>query len=149
MVELKERQQQETEGKLQFHSCLRLMDFSIFESSKLKGSYVGHLLYLLDCIMVTMDAVYQLIFGLGNMAKKKKKPSKSSKNSFLCSYSVTYLATHFTGKVTYGEVLPPPHYIYVSLYLSFLNSFQKFTSNYRYITFPPSNRKNCLPYKLL
>lgn len=76
------------------------------------------------------------------MAKKKKKtPSKSSKNSFLWSYSVTYLATHFTGKVTYGEVLPPPHYIYVSLYLSFLNSFQKFTSNCCYITFLPIKQK--------
>lgn len=48
----------ETEGKLQFHSCLRLMDFSIFESSKLKGSYVGHSVPLLDCTMVTMGAAY-------------------------------------------------------------------------------------------
>ena len=52
MVELKDCQQQETEGKLQFHSCLTLMaqvlvlcwnqmHVRIFESLQLEGSYVG------------------------------------------------------------------------------------------------------------
>ena len=67
---------------MQFHSCLRLMDFSIFESSKLKGSYVGHLLYLLDCIMVTMDVV-----GLGNMAKKEKNPQNLARVLFSAAIS--------------------------------------------------------------
>ena len=55
MVELKDRQQQETEGELQFHSCLTLMAqllvpcwdhtyVHIFESSHLDSSYVGDLL---------------------------------------------------------------------------------------------------------
>ena len=46
MVELKDRRQQETEGQLQFHSHLMLMErMSASESSQLKGSYVGDLLY--------------------------------------------------------------------------------------------------------
>ena len=46
MVELKDHQQQETEGKLQFHSRLMLMEHvCIFESSQLEGLYVGDLLY--------------------------------------------------------------------------------------------------------
>ena len=45
MLEWKGHQQQETEGNLQFHSRLTLMQctFVIFESSKLEGSYVGDL----------------------------------------------------------------------------------------------------------
>ena len=57
MVELKDHQQQEMEGKLQFHSCLTLMaqvlvpcwnqmHVRIFESSQLECSYVGNLLYI-------------------------------------------------------------------------------------------------------
>ena len=34
-----------TKGKLQFHSCLTLMDARIFQSSQLEASYVGDLLY--------------------------------------------------------------------------------------------------------
>ena len=55
MVELKDRQQQETEGKLQFHSrltlmaqvlgpCWNQMHVLISESLQLEGSYVGDLL---------------------------------------------------------------------------------------------------------
>ena len=48
MVELKDRRQQETEGQLQFHSHLMLMErMSASESSQLKGLYVGDLLYFL------------------------------------------------------------------------------------------------------
>ena len=56
MVELKNCQQWEMEGKLQFHSCMMLMGqvlvpcwnhmhVPIFESLQLEGSYVGDLLY--------------------------------------------------------------------------------------------------------
>ena len=47
MVELKDHQQQEMEGKLQFHSCLTLTEntFTSFEISQLEGLYVGGLLY--------------------------------------------------------------------------------------------------------
>ena len=46
MVELKDCLQQEMEGELQFHSHLMLMECaSMSESSQLKGSYVGELLY--------------------------------------------------------------------------------------------------------
>ena len=45
MVELKNHQQQETEGKLQLHSHLST---DIFESSHLEDSYVGNLLYILS-----------------------------------------------------------------------------------------------------
>ena len=59
MVELKDRQQQETECKLQFHSRLTLMaqvlvpcwnqiHVRIFESLQLKGLYVGDLT-VCDC----------------------------------------------------------------------------------------------------
>ena len=45
MVELKNHQQQEMEGKMQFHSCLTSLDMQmhigIFESLQLEGSYVG------------------------------------------------------------------------------------------------------------
>ena len=55
MAEQKDRQQQETEGKLQFHSCLMLMAqvlvpcwnqmyVPIFESSQLEGLYIRDLL---------------------------------------------------------------------------------------------------------
>lgn len=53
MVELKDRQHLEMEGKLQFHSrlmaqvlvpCWNQTHNCIFESLKLKGSYVGGLL---------------------------------------------------------------------------------------------------------
>ena len=54
MVELKNHQQQETEGKLQFHSCLTSLDMQVhigvFESLQLEGSYVGDLLYLLETV---------------------------------------------------------------------------------------------------
>ena len=56
MVALKDRQQLETKGKLQFHSrlmlmaqvlvpCWNQMHVRIFESSQLEGLYVGDLLY--------------------------------------------------------------------------------------------------------
>ena len=46
MAELKDRQQQEMEGELQFHEHLMLMEcMSMSESVQLKGSYVGELLY--------------------------------------------------------------------------------------------------------
>ena len=56
MVELKDFQQQEMEGKLQFHSplkwmaqflvlCWEQMHFYIFEHLHLEGWYVGNLLY--------------------------------------------------------------------------------------------------------
>ena len=43
MAELKDRQQQEMEGELQFHFCLMLIE-CISESLKLEGLYVGNLL---------------------------------------------------------------------------------------------------------
>lgn len=49
MVELKDHQQQEKEGKLQFHSCTALVDMQMhvctLESYPLESLYVGHLLY--------------------------------------------------------------------------------------------------------
>ena len=64
MAELKARQQQETEGKLQFHSrltlmaqvlapCWNQMHVRIFESSQLEGSYVGDLT-VIEVISVNM-----------------------------------------------------------------------------------------------
>ena len=63
MVELKDRQQQETEGELQFHSCLTLMAqllvpcwdhtyVHIFGSSQLDSLYVD-LLQLPDWVVET------------------------------------------------------------------------------------------------
>ena len=49
MVELKGRQQQEAEGKMQFHTRLMLMGHTLghasFESLQLEGSYIGNSLY--------------------------------------------------------------------------------------------------------
>ena len=47
MVELKGHQQQEMKGKLQFHSCLTLIEniLTSFEISQLEGLHVGGLLY--------------------------------------------------------------------------------------------------------
>ena len=49
MVELKDHQQQEMEGKLQFHSCMALVDMQMhvctLESYQLESLYVGDLLY--------------------------------------------------------------------------------------------------------
>ena len=46
MVERKDHQQQKTEGKLQFHSSLTLMEctFTSLKSPQLEGSYIGDLL---------------------------------------------------------------------------------------------------------
>ena len=46
MVELKDRQQQGTEGELQVRSRLLLMHVCIFASLQLEGSGVGDLLYM-------------------------------------------------------------------------------------------------------
>ena len=88
--ELKDHQQQEMEGKLQFHShltlmaqvlvpCWNQMHICIFESSQLEGSYVGNLL----CSFISLNH-HTSFLRVGRRRERSSDSGQMSESLRLC-----------------------------------------------------------------
>ena len=76
MAELKDRQQQEREGELQFHFCLMLTE-CISESLQLEGVYVENLLSFKKGVPLRRDQWLHRPAGGGRAARRRGKPVPS------------------------------------------------------------------------